>query len=169
MLSQVNVNTVCALEQPAVSINSMVYETLGPAGSRITGAVYLFINYTVLVAYLLQGSTLAFELLPLAGTPPAAVATPAFTLGLGGALLVASQEQAEVANTALVFGVVLSFVALLAFGAPQVDVSLLRHADGPAVVGALFVCRGRRAPEPFKIISHLHSHFTARVRCGHVD
>ena len=48
----------CSLERDAVSITSMAAETIGEAGARLCGVAYVFIHYSLLVAYFLQGGAL---------------------------------------------------------------------------------------------------------------
>ncbi|KAL1520448.1 hypothetical protein AB1Y20_022030 [Prymnesium parvum] len=136
LIAEVNVNTLCALDKKAVSIDSMAEETLGPAGAKLSGLAYVFIHYALLVAYMLQGGSLLFELAPIAPLP-AALAAPAFAALAGGFLLFSPQRVVERVNALLVGGVLLSFVALLATGVPQVDLQLLAHADAPQVVPAV--------------------------------
>jgi amino acid permease len=65
LIAEVNVNTLCSLERDAVSITSMAAETIGEAGARLCGVAYVFIHYSLLVAYFLQGAALLLELLHL--------------------------------------------------------------------------------------------------------
>ena len=145
LIAEVNVNTLCALERNAVSISTMTEETLGTAGSRVSSLAYVFIHYTLLVAYMLQGGTLLLELgaqlhVPALSALSAAsetVGPPIFAGLLGGALLFGAPTLIEKVNSIAVVGVVVSFVGLLGLGAQQVDPALLAHVDVPAVVPAI--------------------------------
>ena len=134
LLAEVNLNTLCVLERDAVSLNSMAGETLGETGARASSAAFLFLHYSLLTAYILQGGTLLCELLP---SVPEVWGATVFAAAVGGSIVLASQAAVETANNALVVGVVATFVALLGFGAQQVQPELLLHADVGALVPAL--------------------------------
>lgn len=123
LIAEVNMNTMCALGRNAVSIKSMADDTLGVVGSRVTSLTYVFIHCCLLIAYMLQGGALLLELLP-AGTLPAAAGAPLFAGLAGGSLLFASSKTIDRVNSLLVVGVVGTFGALLALGAPQVRARL---------------------------------------------
>ena len=140
LLAEVNVNTLCALEKDAVSIDSMAEATLGEAGARISGAAYVFIHYALLIAYMLQGGQLLLEYLDMSGVAPG-LPTPVgpslFAALAGGAVFAGSERQIESGNNLLFGGVLVSFFALLALGVPNVDLANLARADVPAVVPAV--------------------------------
>lgn len=119
LIAEVNINTMCALGRNAVSIKSMAVGTLGVAGSRVASVTYVFIHCCLLVAYMLQGGALLVEFLP-DGTLPDAAGAPLFAGLGGGSLLFASSKTVDRVNSVLVAGVVGTFGALLALGAPQV-------------------------------------------------
>ena len=109
LLAEVNVNTLCALERKAVSLDSMAEETLGVVGARVSGATYIFIHYALLIAYMLQGGMLLLEYLAslpvdVAALPPAA-GPPLFAALAGGAVFVGSEQQVELGNNILFGGV----------------------------------------------------------------
>uniref|UniRef100_A0A7S0L3X4 Amino acid transporter transmembrane domain-containing protein n=1 Tax=Coccolithus braarudii TaxID=221442 RepID=A0A7S0L3X4_9EUKA len=135
LIAEVNVNTRCAVERSAVSLNTMVDDTLGSAGSKLAGLAYLFIHYTLLVAYMLQGGTLLLELLP--APLSSAFGAPLFAAGVGGTMFLSTQPQVERFNNVLVAGVILTFISLLVLGAPQVDVSMLGRADAMQILPAI--------------------------------
>ena len=133
LLAEVNLNTLCVLERDAVSLNSMAARrSARPA--RASSAAFLFLHYSLLTAYILQGGTLLCELLPAL---PDVWGATVFAAAVGGSIVLASQAAVETANNALVVGVVATFVALLGFGAQQVQPELLLHADVGALVPAL--------------------------------
>ena len=123
LIAEVNVNTLCALERSAVSLSTMTEETLGVAGSRVSSLAYVFIHYTLLVAYMLQGGTLLLELgaalPPLAALPAATAGPPLFAALLGGALLLCPPAVVEKVNAVAVGGVIATFGLLLGLGAQQ--------------------------------------------------
>ena len=125
LMAEVNVNTLCALERNAVSLSTMTEETLGVATSRVTSLLYAFMQYTLLVAYMLQGGTLMLEMgsgVPaLAALPAATAGPPMFAAVLSTALLTLPPTLMEQINSVAVVGLVGSFVTLLALGAQQVE------------------------------------------------
>ena len=129
LIAEVNVNTLCGLGRNSVSIRSMASETLGDAAAAISGAVYVFIHYALLVAYILQGGAIASELLHL----PAAWGAGGFAAAVGGGMLIGTAQQIERLNGALVVGVVATFAALVVAGLPLIQPALLAHAS-PAEV-----------------------------------
>ena len=137
LIAEVNVNTLCALEKSAVSLDSMAEETLGEAGARVSGAAYVFIHYALLIAYMLQGGALLLEYLEPLTSLPSQAGPPLFVALAGGAIFVSTERQVEAGNNLLFAGVLASFVALLGLGLPAVQPSLLGRADLAAVVPAV--------------------------------
>ena len=138
LIAEANVNTLCSIGRSGVSIGSMASETLGAPAQAAASLAYAFIHYCLLVAYFLQGGQLLLELAPaLQPLVPASLAPALFAAAVGAFLFVGAPAVVETVNTAIVVGVAASFGALLSFGAPQVDPSLLAHADAAAVVPAL--------------------------------
>ena len=80
LIAEVDLNTACVLDRDAVSINSMAEETLGDAGATAASAVFLFLHYCLLTAYVVQGGQLLGEALGGADT---LVAAPAFAASIG--------------------------------------------------------------------------------------
>lgn len=147
LIAEVNVNTLFATGRSAVSLSTMCTETLGMTGSRFSSVVYILLHYTMLIAYMLQGSTLLYELAvewlgsnspALAALPPKEiVGPPLYALLLGGALITASPSLVEYVNSLAVAGVVVSFLSMLVLGVQNIDLALLAHMDPPAVVPAI--------------------------------
>ena len=80
LIAEVDLNTACVLDRDAVSINSMAQETLGETGATAASAVFLFLHYCLLTAYVVQGGQLLGEALGGADT---FVAAPAFAASIG--------------------------------------------------------------------------------------
>jgi tyrosine-specific transport protein len=137
LIAEVNVNTLCALEEEAVSMPSMARETVGEVGAVVASIAYAFIHYALLIAYMLEGGKLVAELLPALGTLPLVTPTMTFAAIGGGSLLVSSAGAIEKANNALFAGVIASFVALVGVGAAQVSPEYLAHAVPAAALPAL--------------------------------
>ncbi|GMN47031.1 hypothetical protein TIFTF001_016211 [Ficus carica] len=56
LIAEVNVNTMCELGSGGVSLVSMAMRTLGKVGVQISSWSYIFIHYTLLVAYVARSS-----------------------------------------------------------------------------------------------------------------
>jgi tyrosine-specific transport protein len=139
LIAEVNVNTVCALERDAVSINTMAKDTIGDVGATASSLAYAFIHYALLVAYMIQGGTLLAELVPaLNGASSIGFSSTArFAAVGGGSLLLGTVSQVGKANSALFAGVVGSFLALVAVGATQISPAYLAHTAPAAALPAL--------------------------------
>lgn len=132
-MTEVTISTACALGRASgVSMLSLGTVTLGRFGTFITTASYLLLHYAILTAYIAQGGSLFAELLASLPLPLPHPAPEAFGLngllfatGLGGTMYVASREAIEKLNTTLVFGVLLSFVAILVNGGTHIDIASL--------------------------------------------
>ena len=136
LIAEVNVNTLCAVDRRSVSMSSMAAETIGDAGAAVSSLAYAFIHYCLLVAYMLEGGKLLFELVPATGALGLSSSALFAALG-GGSLLLANEGQVEKVNNVAFAGVVFSFVALAAFGASQVFPEYLAHASPAAALPAL--------------------------------
>ena len=126
LVAEVCVNTLCELGSGSgVSIGSMAQRTLGAAGSNTVRATYLLLHYTLLVAYTAKaGSTLS----SLIDTDGSVATSVLFTVIIGGLCAAASPKQLDSANTALVLGVVGSFLFLVANVAQSLDMTSLSTA-----------------------------------------
>ena len=100
-VAEVNVNTLCALERPAVSLNSMAEQTIGAAGARLSSAAFLLLHYCLLTAYILQGGELLLDAAGglLSAPPPTALGAPVFAGTLMAALVRLSPPAIERANS----------------------------------------------------------------------
>lgn len=138
LIAEVNMNVMKTRrargEDPnsVVSLSQMAGETLGPTGAKINTFVYLFLAYTLLVAYVSKGG----ELLNLlsAETLPANLSGALFGLALGGMVTFASTKAVDVTNRVLTGGLVVLFGGLV-FGGAQIaqwDTLLLQQDWGQA-------------------------------------
>jgi tyrosine-specific transport protein len=126
LVAEVCVNTLCELGSGSgVSIGSMAERTLGAAGSNLVRLTYLFLHYTLLVAYTSKaGSTIS----SLVGGDDSMISSALFTVVIGGLCAGATPRQLDGANNALVLGVVGSFLFLVANVSQSLDVTLLPTA-----------------------------------------
>ncbi|CAD7704974.1 unnamed protein product [Ostreobium quekettii] len=119
-----------------VTLRQMAAETLGPTGGKVTSYVYLFLSYTLLVAYIAKGSELV-NLLSMDAIP-ASAGGPLFAFIMGAFLFREDTESVDVVNRALTLGLLAVFGVLVAGGASIADWgSLLHHQDWGQAWGAL--------------------------------
>lgn len=119
-----------------VSLRSMAAETLGPAGAQLTSAVYLFMSYTLLVAFISKGG----EVLDLLSdhAVPASMGGVAFAAFLGSFVTFGKPEAVDSTNQVLTASLLALFGALVLGGAGVAHWdTLLSHQDWPQVGGAL--------------------------------
>lgn len=96
---------------------SLGRETLGPLGASITTATYLLLHYTILTAYVSEGSTLVSDLLP---NLPTLASAAVFTCLLGFPLYALPGRLVDATNNVLVILAAVTFTMLLASAAPHV-------------------------------------------------
>lgn len=138
LLAEVTLVTMRRDGRLSVSLTSMSTEALGTAGTNLGGAAYLFLHYTLLVAYISRGGDDVASVLPGALQSVPALGPSLFCLLLGGACFLLPQAQLDRANTALVGLVVLSFLGLLGLAAPTVAADqLLGGGDWTKLPGTL--------------------------------
>lgn len=111
----------------------MARRTLGQSGANIASAAYVFLHYTLLVAYISRaGATVANT----AGQPVWASAA-VFTALLGGLCYAGSSRLLDILNTVLLALVVISFLCLVAAALPGVRLDNLEAASWPSVIDTL--------------------------------
>ncbi|GMH35841.1 hypothetical protein BSKO_03709 [Bryopsis sp. KO-2023] len=138
LIAEVNMNVMKTLrargENPdtVVSLSQMAGETLGPVGAKLSTFVYLFLSYTLLVAYVSKGGELVNLL--SADTLPAGPSGAAFAVALGIMVTFGSTKAVDVTNRFLTGGLVALFGALV-FGGAQIaqwDTLLIQQDWGQA-------------------------------------
>ncbi|CBJ30166.1 Tyrosine Transport protein [Ectocarpus siliculosus] len=150
LIAEVNVNVICSQGTPGVGLIALAEQALGKGGARFTGLVYVFIHYSLLVAYMAQGGELLAEsfnsVFATAGSGIAALpewASPvAFCLALGGLVLFFTEEFVASVNSVLVGVVLLSFFGLVGVGSGGVQMNYLAEQDWsklPSTVPVLFI------------------------------
>ena len=83
-----------------LSLRTMAETTLGPVGGGAATAVYLFLSYTLMTAYISKGS----QILEVATHLPPPVTATAFCLGIGGVLFGGSARNVDALNQILTAG-----------------------------------------------------------------
>jgi tyrosine-specific transport protein len=117
-----------------ISIITMAQKTLGSTGKIVSWLVFLFLFYSLMVAYVAaSGSLLADFAAQLAGwhiNPW--LGSLAFSL-LFGILIYLGTGAVDWFNRFLMLGLIVSYVCLIVVGAPYVNTQLLKHQDWEAV------------------------------------
>lgn len=114
-------------------LQSMVERTLGKGGARFASATYIFLHYSLLVAYISRaGGSIASTT-----GQPLWLTAAVFASALAGLCYTASPRQLDTANTALLALVILSFLGLLWVALPGVSLENLQAGSWPAVVDTL--------------------------------
>ncbi|BFG30207.1 hypothetical protein CerSpe_164810 [Prunus speciosa] len=129
LIAEVNVNTMCQLGSGGVSLVSMAMRTVGSVGVQIVCWSYIFIHYALLVAYVARSSEIMSNFL---GIPLWESAT-IFSLLLGGICYFGSQRFVGAVNGVLVFGIIISFAALVAVASGYLQWDVLLKANFQAV------------------------------------
>jgi tyrosine-specific transport protein len=111
----------------------MVTRTLGKEGARVASATYIFLHYALLVAYISRAS----QSISATTGQPAWLTAVFFSTALAGLCYAASPRLLDVANTVLLALVVLSFLSLLWFALPGVNLENLQSGSWPAVIDTL--------------------------------
>ncbi|KAG1665882.1 hypothetical protein FOA52_005371 [Chlamydomonas sp. UWO 241] len=120
-------------EQPPTSLTSIAVALIGGGGAVAVAVPYLFLHYSMLVAYIAKAGDVLGDWTGL----PVAPAALLFTCGLGGAVYVLPDGGVDRLNGALVAMVGASFLGLLAVAGSDIDPARLGTAHWGAVVPAL--------------------------------
>ncbi|XP_020579998.1 uncharacterized protein LOC110024399 isoform X2 [Phalaenopsis equestris] len=129
LIAEVNLNTMCELGSGGVSLVSMAMRTLGRAGVQVACWSYLFIHYALLVAYIARSS----DILTNSFGIPLWESATLFSLIFGGICYYGSQRVLGAINGVLVFGIVISFTALVGVASGDLQWSSLLQANFEAV------------------------------------
>ncbi|MCX7596721.1 MAG: tyrosine transporter [Fischerella sp.] len=146
LIAEVTLNSMRCVGRPSSSLLTTVEETLGFVGARIASIAYLFLHYTLLVAYVTQGGeillTAVSNMLGLQKILPAWVGTMAFTLLFGGIMYFGREKLIEKLNSAFVTIVIASFLGLLLLGITHISPAQFLIQDWnalPSAVSVMFV------------------------------
>lgn len=117
-----------------INIVTMAQRTLGPIGKAVSWFVFLFLFYSLMVAYMAASGSLIIGFIEpyISFTVPHWVGSLAFTI-LFGALLYMGTHAVDRFNRVLMLGLVIAYVLLVILGASYVDTTLLKHQDWSAV------------------------------------
>lgn len=109
-----------------VSFLTMAERTLGPIGKWVSGLLFLFLFYSLMVAYIAGGGALLCGLVEqyLGMECSGAVGSLIAALALGLVILPGT-GVVDAVNRVFMVGLVIAYVGLLAIGLPYVDRSLL--------------------------------------------
>ncbi|GAX73302.1 hypothetical protein CEUSTIGMA_g756.t1 [Chlamydomonas eustigma] len=108
-------------EEGTVGLLTLSDKLLGKSGGIFVLLPYLFLHYSLLVAYISKFSQLVYDRLGVA--PP--VSSSLFTLLLGGVCLGLPTPSVDAVNSTLVACMIAAFAGLLIVAASSVDPSLL--------------------------------------------
>lgn len=123
-----------------VSLTQMAERTLGTTASTLVSGAYLFLSYTLLVAYLAKAGELLGDIVHI---PPAAAGT-AFAAVMGGSIFVGSEQTTDQVNRAFTGALMALFllIGMDGFWETHGDLSHLAYADwsqAPACVPIAFL------------------------------
>ncbi|WP_068470791.1 amino acid permease [Candidatus Protochlamydia phocaeensis] len=150
-----------------ISIITMAERTLGKGGKAVSWLVFLFLFYSLMVAYVAASGSLVSDFLNQ---------WTGYSLhhGIGGALfcllfgllIYLGIGAVDWFNRLLMFGLIISYVCLVGLGLPHVDVSLLKHQDWEAatlVLPAVIVSFGFHNLVP-SLTTYFKSHVGSLVK-----
>ncbi|KAI0498112.1 hypothetical protein KFK09_021353 [Dendrobium nobile] len=129
LIAEVNMNTMCELGSGGVSLVSMAMRTLGRVGVQVACWSYLFIHYALLVAYIARSS----DILTNSFGIPLWESATLFSLIFGGICYYGSQRVIGAINGFLVFGIIISFAALVGVASGDLQWNSLLRANVEAV------------------------------------
>lgn len=129
-----------------IHIVSMAERTLGKFGKAVSWLVFLFLFYSLMVAYIAASGSLVADFVSdnFSLSMPHAIGSLIFCL-LFGCLLYLGTGVMDWVNRILMFGLIASYLLLVSIGLPHVNTSLLEHQDWSAatfVIPALIVSFG---------------------------
>jgi tyrosine-specific transport protein len=143
LMAEATVNTMRLIGRPNVNIMTMVENSLGFFGARIAGSAYLFLNYSLLVAYIAKGGDILgdaiAQLLGVQNVLPRWVGATTFTLLFGGLMYLGREKFIEKLNSAFVAIVLVSFMGLLLVAGEQVKTTQFLLQNWSAIGGAVSV------------------------------
>jgi tyrosine-specific transport protein len=107
-----------------VNIGSMVERALGPAGRLLSWILYLFLFYSLLVAYISGSGSLAFTTFAL----PKWLGSSIFTIGFG-ILAYQGTRTVDHWNRLFMFGKITTYVGMISLGFQYIQPHLLVQSD----------------------------------------
>lgn len=109
---------------------TMAKKTLGRGGKVFSWIVYLFLLYTLTTAYLAGGGPIFLEALEaMSGWHPPTWLIPFPLLVIFGFFVYQGARSVDYVNRVLMVGLAVSYVLMISFLTPHVELSLLKHTD----------------------------------------
>ena len=143
MIAEVTLNTMRLVGRPDLGMSIIVESTLGVLLARITAGAYLFVDYALLVAYIVEGGeilvSIASSLWGVNVVMSEWVGTTAFTLLFGGMMYFGREKFVEKLNNAFVAIVIASFLGILLVGTKHFHPAQLLFQDWSALTPAVSV------------------------------
>jgi tyrosine-specific transport protein len=129
-----------------VHIVSMAERTLGKFGKTISWLVFLFLFYSLMVAYIAASGSLVADFISdnFSLSMPHSLGSLIFSL-LFGCLLYLGTGAMDWVNRILMFGLIASYLLLVSIGLPHIQARLLEHQNWSAatlVIPALIISFG---------------------------
>lgn len=128
------------------SIVTLSEKTLGRCGKWVSWVVYLFLFYSLMVAYMAASGTLVTDFIQQVSGYKAHFSIGSLLFcGLFGTLIYLGTKAVDWFNRILMFGLILAYAVLIAIGLKHVDINLLKHSDWSAstlVIPAVIISFG---------------------------
>lgn len=121
-----------------LSLISLAEKTLGRSGKILVWVLFLFLFYSLNIAYIAaSGDIVSSVISDLTGIVfPPFLGSLLFTL-LFGVVIYLGTRPVDLLNRILMGGLIASYVLLVAFGLPEMKISLLKSATWKYALGAL--------------------------------
>jgi tyrosine-specific transport protein len=143
MIAEVTLNTMHRVGRPNLGLLFIVENTLGFLGARIAAAVYLFLNYALLVAYITKGGEIlvsaASVVCNVQNVLPEWVGITTFTLLFGSMMYFGREKIVEKLNNVFVAILIASFVGILLLISTHLQTAKLLYHNWTAVTPAVSV------------------------------
>ena len=110
------------------NIVSMAESTLGPLGKFVAWGLYIFLFYSLNVAYIAGGGKLIADLL---GMTEMVWVAPLFFVALFGPVVLIGARAVDRTNVLLMIGLILSYIIFVMLGIKHVKIENLMRADWP--------------------------------------
>jgi len=108
-----------------VNIISMIHKSIGNFGKIISWFLYLFLFYSLLVAYISGSGKIFSSFLPFISEYLASI----FFVIIFGLLIYFGTKLVDVSNRILMIGLIISYFAMILFGIAKVKSSLFLHIN----------------------------------------
>lgn len=113
-----------------VSFISMAERTLGTAGKFLSGFLFLFLFYNLMVAYISGGGELCNDFAKeIAGVDVPGWVSSLFITVLLGIVIYISTAAVDLINRLFMAGLALTYLLLIGVGVPHINTDFLRHND----------------------------------------